>query len=210
MTNDDDDRQPRRVVTNDDLDRRLQSVPDATKKPRHSLPLADGKGGWRFERINLRALDRNIIEGPKGPPGEAGPEGEPGPKGPPGPKGDRGLKGSRGKPGERGPQGDPGPKGEKGTRGPKGPRGYDGVSVVGPKGPPGPQGEPGTAPVPASATLTRNPDGSVASVSVEGGSTYTVARNPNGSVAAIDNPQRNVTVDRDGEGVVTGVTVTEL
>ena len=37
-----------------------------------------------------------------------------------------------------------------------------------------------------------------------------VARNPDGSVAAIDNPQRNVTVDRDGEGVVTGVTVTEL
>ena len=32
MTNDDDDRQPRRVVTNDDLDRRLQSVPDATKR----------------------------------------------------------------------------------------------------------------------------------------------------------------------------------
>jgi hypothetical protein len=200
----------RKVITREDLDRAMESLADATRRPRHSIALTDGRGKWKFQRINARALDHNLIQGTDGEPGADGEPGPQGPPGPPGPKGDRGLKGSRGKPGERGPQGEPGPKGDKGQRGARGPRGSDGVSVIGgtgPQGPPGPQGEP---PTPASATLTRNPDGSVASVSVEGGTTYTVARNPDGSVAAIDNPQRNVTVDRDGEGTVTGVTVTEL
>lgn len=208
MTSDNDDyRESRRVVTRGDLNQRLESVPDAKRKPRHSLAFTDGRGRWKFQRINLRGLDRNVIEGP---PGEPGSDGQQGPQGERGPRGQKGARGADGKPGERGPKGERGEKGEKGQRGARGPRGYDGVSVIGPKGPPGPQGEPGTAPVPASATLTRNPDGSVASVSVEGGSVYTVARNPDGSVAAIDNPERNVSVDRDPEGVVTGITVQEL
>ena len=61
---------------------------------------------------------------------------------------------------------------------------------------------------PKSATLTRDISGSVETVTVEGENTWTLSRNPNGSVASLTDTVYNVAVDRDVEGVVTGVTVT--
>ncbi|GAF72262.1 unnamed protein product, partial [marine sediment metagenome] len=61
---------------------------------------------------------------------------------------------------------------------------------------------------PKSAVLTRDGNGSVETVTVEGENTWTLSRNPNGSVASLTDTVYNVAVDRDVEGVVTGVTVT--
>lgn len=61
---------------------------------------------------------------------------------------------------------------------------------------------------PKSATLTRDGLGQVETVTVEGEATWVLSRNPNESVASLTDGTYNVAVDRDGEGVVTGVTVT--
>jgi hypothetical protein len=83
---------------------------------------------------------------------------------------------------------------------------------TGPAGPPGPEGPPGTSHehVPKSAVLTRDSNGSVESVTVEGQSTWTISRNPDGSVAGLTDGTHDVAVDRDPAGIVTGVTATEL
>jgi len=199
----------RKVITREDLERVLESVADAKKRPRHSLPLADGKGGWRFERINLRALDRNVIQGPAGEPGA---HGERGPEGPPGPPGKKGARGERGKVGPAGERGKPGPQGERGKRGQRGPRGWAGVSVIGPKGeqgPPGPPGEPGSS-VPVDASLTRDAGGAVATVTVAGSPTWTITRDANGRVQGIANAEHDVTISRDGNGAVSGIDAEEI
>lgn len=64
--------------------------------------------------------------------------------------------------------------------------------------------------VPQSATLARDVDGNVESVSIVGGATWTISRNANGSVASLTDTVYSVAVDRDGNGIVTGVTATEL
>jgi hypothetical protein len=61
---------------------------------------------------------------------------------------------------------------------------------------------------PKSATLTRDVNGAVETVTVEGEATWTLSRNPNESVASLTDGTYNVAVDRDGNGIVTGVTVT--
>ena len=80
----------------------------------------------------------------------------------------------------------------------------------GPAGREGPAGPAGGASVPRSATLTRDANGSVASVTVEGEDTWTISRNADLSVASLTDTVHLVEVDRDGDGVVTGVTATEL
>jgi hypothetical protein len=45
---------------------------------------------------------------------------------------------------------------------------------------------------------------------VEGENTWTISRNPNSSVASLTDTVYLVEVDRDGNGIVTGVTATEL
>jgi hypothetical protein len=64
--------------------------------------------------------------------------------------------------------------------------------------------------VPQSATLARDVNGNVESVSIVGGATWTISRNPNSSVASLTDTVYLVEVDRDGSGIVTGVTATEL
>ena len=59
---------------------------------------------------------------------------------------------------------------------------------------------------PNSATLTRDGNGAVETVTVTGGSTWTISRNPNESVASLTDTVYLVTVDRDGDGIITGVT----
>jgi len=61
---------------------------------------------------------------------------------------------------------------------------------------------------PNSSTLTRDGNGAVETVTVTGGATWTISRNPNQSVASLTDGTYDVAVDRDGNGVVTGVTVT--
>jgi YD repeat-containing protein len=104
----------------------------------------------------------------------------------------------------RGPRG---PRGFKGERGSQGPRGNPGVG--GGAGPAGPQGPAGQSPVPVSTSLTRDANGRVASVALEGGATWSVTRNANGSVASLSDSSTTVDVDRDAGGVVSGTTVTE-
>jgi len=111
----------------------------------------------------------------------------------------------RGPRGFKGLRGEKGPKGDKGDPGSQGPRGYPGAGAVGPAGPPGADGG---ASVPKSATLTRDGNGSVQSVTVEGENTWTISRNPSGSVASLTDTVYSVAVDRDGDEIVTGITVT--
>ena len=61
---------------------------------------------------------------------------------------------------------------------------------------------------PKSATLTRDGLGQVETVTVEGEAPWTLSRNPNQSVASLTDGTYDVAVDRDGNGVVTGITVT--
>jgi hypothetical protein len=63
---------------------------------------------------------------------------------------------------------------------------------------------------PNSATLTRDSNGAVETVTVTGGPTWTISRNPNNSVASLTDTAYLVEVDRDGSGIITGVTATEL
>ncbi len=88
--------------------------------------------------------------------------------------------------------------------------GGGGVGPQGPPGPVGPEGPAGGDSVPQSATLTRDANGSVASVTVEGKAAWVIARNPDGSVAGLTDGTHDVAVDRDAGGIVTGVTATEL
>lgn len=64
--------------------------------------------------------------------------------------------------------------------------------------------------VPQSATLARDASGNVESVSIVGGATWSISRNANGSVASLTDTIYSVAVDRDANGIVTGVTATEL
>jgi len=48
------------------------------------------------------------------------------------------------------------------------------------------------------------------SVSVEDGPVWTVSRDGDGSVASLTDSSTLVEVDRDGEGVVTGTTVSDV
>ena len=64
--------------------------------------------------------------------------------------------------------------------------------------------------VPQSATLTRDGNGAVETVTVTGGATWTISRNPNQSVASLTDTVYLVTVDRDGGGIITGVTATTV
>lgn len=63
---------------------------------------------------------------------------------------------------------------------------------------------------PQSATLTRDGNGAVETVTVTGGATWTISRNPNQSVASLTDTVYLVTVDRDGGGIITGVTATTV
>jgi len=60
--------------------------------------------------------------------------------------------------------------------------------------------------VPQSATLTRDGNGAVETVTIVGGATWTISRNPNQSVASLTDTVYLVAVDRDGNGIITGVT----
>ena len=64
--------------------------------------------------------------------------------------------------------------------------------------------------VPQSMTLTRDGNGSVETVTIVGGATWTISRNPNQSVASLTDTVYLVTVDRDGGGILTGVTATTI
>ena len=66
----------------------------------------------------------------------------------------------------------------------------------------------GAESAPQSATLTRDGNGSVETVTVVGENTWTISRNPSGSVASLTDTVYSVAVDRDGDGIVTGITVT--
>jgi hypothetical protein len=118
--------------------------------------------------------------------------------------------GPKGEKGDDGPQGEQGEEGLKGEQGEEGERGLQGWSGGGGgRGPAGPPGPPGGSGVPQSATLTRDPSGRVQSVTVEGEAAWVIDRNPDGSVAGLSNPVHDVAVDRDADGVVEGITVTE-
>ena len=112
----------------------------------------------------------------------------------------------RGPRGFKGAKGDEGAKGAKGERGSQGPRGYSGGGSMGPPGPPGPAG----SSTPQSTSLSRDANGRVQSVAVEGQSAWVISRNPDGSVAGISDGSTDVDVDRDEAGIVTGTTVTDL
>jgi hypothetical protein len=95
----------------------------------------------------------------------------------------------------------------KGLQGIQGFPGYPGGGGArGPAGPPGPSHEH----VPQSATLTRDGNGAVQSVTVEGESAWVISRNPDGSVASLTNGDHDVAVDRDEDDAIEGVTSTEL
>ena len=64
--------------------------------------------------------------------------------------------------------------------------------------------------VPQSMTLTRDGNGAVETVTIVGGPTWTISRNPNQSVASLTDTVYLVTVDRDGGGILTGVTATTI
>jgi hypothetical protein len=57
--------------------------------------------------------------------------------------------------------------------------------------------------------LSRDANGAVQSVAVEGGATWTISRNADGSVASLSDASTTVDVDRDEAGTVTGTTVSE-
>ncbi len=61
---------------------------------------------------------------------------------------------------------------------------------------------------PQSFTLTRDVNDLIATVAITGGATWTLSRNPNQSVASLTDTVSLVTLDRDVNGLLTGVTVT--
>uniref|UniRef100_A0AAY4AWV8 Collagen alpha-2(VI) chain n=1 Tax=Denticeps clupeoides TaxID=299321 RepID=A0AAY4AWV8_9TELE len=89
-------------------------------------------------------LNRCVLQGPAGDPGEAGPRGIPGPSGPMGDPGRPGFSynGPRGPTGNRGEKGTQGLRGSRGDCGAKGEPGIKGRQ--GEPGEPGPHGEPGS------------------------------------------------------------------
>lgn len=63
---------------------------------------------------------------------------------------------------------------------------------------------------PQSMTLTRDGGGLIETVSIAGGATWTLSRNPNDSVSSLTDTVYLVTLDRDGGGILTGVTATTV
>jgi hypothetical protein len=165
-------------------------------------------------------------EGPQGAPGVDGQDGGRGERGPQGPAGERGAAGPKGAPGARkfteltdapseltplkyvrsnaaGTKLElvPPPKSETVFMGGAGSRGA-----------PGPAGPPGTSHehVPQSATLTRDVNGDVETVTVEGKAAWVITRDAGGRIASLSDGAYDVAVDRDEDGAVEGVTSTEL
>jgi hypothetical protein len=58
--------------------------------------------------------------------------------------------------------------------------------------------------------LSRDANGAVQSVTVEGEAAWVITRNEDGSVASLSNGTTDVAVDRDADGIVEGTTVTDL
>jgi len=160
---------------------------------------------------------RRGLEKPKpGPPGAKGDSGAAGPRGAKGDRGAPGSTGAQGEKGDDGrsayevwlAKGNTGTeraflKSLKGKEGKKGRMGAGGSD--GPRGAPGPPGE---APAPVSTALTRDAEDRVATITPEGRPTWTISRNPDGSVASITDGETDVAVDRDAEDRVEGITVT--
>jgi hypothetical protein len=182
----------------------------------------DPTSGCSVPKVKFRLKsDEKHVDGTRGTSGRRGAKGEPGPKGPKGDtgnKGTAGARGSKGAPGKSAYQvwldgGNEGTKKDfleslKGKKGQRGKIGYPGEP--GPAGREGPAGPAGGESVPRSATLTRDANGSVETVTVEGEDTWTISRNADLSVASLTDTVHLVEVDRDGDGIVTGVTATEL
>jgi hypothetical protein len=101
-----------------------------------------------------------------------------------------------------------GPKGARGDKGARGERGYAGSG--GAAGATGPKGDPGASPEPKSSIITRDGDGKILSVTLEGEPTWSLSRDVDGAVASIEDPETRVTVSRDGDGNVSGTVVEEL
>ena len=68
----------------------------------------------------------------------------------------------------------------------------------------------GGAGAPQSATLTRDGNGRIEEVAITGGATWTLTRNPDQSVASLTDTVYLVTLDRDGGGILTGITATTV
>jgi len=174
--------------------------------PRH-------RGKVTFRRRPKKIVIGPVQEPVPGPEGKEGPAGPPGPRGREGPAGPPGKDGAPGRDGKNAYElwleAHPGKskldyaKAMKGKKGDKGNRGYPGSD--GPRGAPGP---PGAGSEPVSSSLTRDGDGNVQSVAIAGGATWTISRNPDGSVASLTDGETDVAVDRDGGGKVSGTTVT--
>jgi hypothetical protein len=169
----------------------------------------------------------------QGPPGERGLAGAPGKAGLDGERGDRGPSGPSGERGGVGPKAEPGAKkftdlddtpgqlvpgqfvraNASGTKlelvAPPKSAVIMGGGGRGAPGPAGPPGADGGESVPQSATLTRDENDAVASVTVEGKATWTITR-VNGRIASLTDGAYNVDVDRDEDGAIEGVTATEL
>jgi hypothetical protein len=180
-----------RLVTETDLHNAVKSAPDAKWLPEGKFAVTDGEGGWDYD------YDRDEVVGPKGPKGAKGAKGD---KGAPGESAyrawlDEGHEGTRSDfleslEGKRGRVGYPG---EPGSTGAQGPAGADGGESV-----------------PQSATLTRDSNGAVETVTVAAEPTWTIVRGPDGRVQSLSNSVHSVEVDRDGDGRVEGITATEL
>jgi hypothetical protein len=63
---------------------------------------------------------------------------------------------------------------------------------------------------PKSAILTLDLGGAVEAVTPEGENSWVLTRNPDGSIKSLSNEIYDVTVDRDGSGSVIGVTVVPM
>lgn len=101
---------------------------------------------WNKVSYNDLTDKPELLQGPKGDPGEQGPQGEQGPKGDTGEMGATGPQGGAGADGAPGPQGDTGDTGAVGATGPAGPKGDTGEQgIQGPKGDTGEQGIQGLA-----------------------------------------------------------------
>jgi hypothetical protein len=62
--------------------------------------------------------------------------------------------------------------------------------------------------IPSSALLTRDVNGRIEEVEIVGGATWTLSRNANQSVASLTDTVYLVSLDRDGSGILTGITAT--
>lgn len=66
----------------------------------------------------------------------------------------------------------------------------------------------GGSEAPTSFTLTRDTNGDIETLSPAGANTWTISRNADRSIASLTNTTYVVTINRDGSGILTGVTVT--